>query len=400
MTIRLAGAALLLAACSLSAGESFDWPNFRGPAHNGQSKEAGWSTKWPADGPKQLWKANVGTGFASFAVANGKVYTLGNDKKDTDTVYCFDAEKGTEIWKKSYPCKLDPKYYAGGPSATPAVDGKFVYSMSKDGEVLCFDAEKGDIVWDKKFAEDLGAVRPDWGFGGSPLIDGDLLVLNIGSFGLAVEKATGKVKWYSGKEKAGYATPVPYDANGKHAAIIFTAPGAVGVDLADGKELWRFAWPTQYGVNAADPILSGDKVFVASGYDTGSGLFKIEGAKATEVWKSKVMRTHMSGGVLIGEYVYGFDDTILKCVTLADGTEKWKADGFGKGSLIAADGKLLVLGDKGILAVVAADPAGYKEIAKAQVLGGLCWATPVLANGRVYCRNSDGNVVCLDVSGK
>src|SRR5689334_6433692 len=144
--VRSIGIAVLFFVCALGlrAGESFDWPNYRGPAHNGQSKETGWLTKWPADGPKPLWKAKVGSGFASFAVANGKVYTLGNTN-DADTVFCFDAEKGTEIWKKDYPCKLDPKYYQGGPSATPTVDGKYVYTLSKDGEVFCFDAEKGDV---------------------------------------------------------------------------------------------------------------------------------------------------------------------------------------------------------------------------------------------------------------
>src|SRR3954447_26373896 len=145
-----------------------DWPHWRGPALNGISKERGWSTSWPAEGPKQLWKASVGTGFSSFAVASGRVFTLGN-QKETDTVYCFDAENGNLIWKHSYACPLDPIYYEGGPGSTPSVDGERVYTLSKRAQLFCFEAATGKVLWERDLTKETGAQKPRWGFAGSPL---------------------------------------------------------------------------------------------------------------------------------------------------------------------------------------------------------------------------------------
>ena len=217
----LFGSTLLLTAA--------DWPNFRGPDHNGISKEAGWSSTWPTEGPKQLWKAKVGTGFASFAVAGGRAYTMGNTD-DTDNVFCFDATTGKEIWKHSYAAPLDPKYYEGGTSATPTVDGDRVYTVSKRGVVHCLDAAKGSVIWSKKLADDLGAKVPTWGFAGSVLIAEELAILNIGSAGAALDKKTGKVIWSSGADASGYSTPVPIKA-GNDAAVTLAIKQAVGKRL-------------------------------------------------------------------------------------------------------------------------------------------------------------------------
>src|SRR5712672_1496468 len=139
-----------------SAGVANDWPRWRGPDLNGISKETGWSTSWPQEGPKQLWKAAVGIGFSSVAVANGRVYTLGN-KNETDTAWCFDAETGREIWKHSYSCPLDPTYYEGGPGSTPTVDGGKVYTLSKHGQLFCFDAASGKVLWDHDLMVEVNA---------------------------------------------------------------------------------------------------------------------------------------------------------------------------------------------------------------------------------------------------
>lgn len=181
---------LVLLACAGLTGSANDWPRWRGPDSNGVSTEKGWTIDWPKEGPRQLWKASVGIGFSSVAVAQGRLFTLGN-REGTDVVYCFDAATGRELWKHSYPCPIDAKYYEGGPGATPTVDGDRVFTLSKRGHLFCFDAGTGRIVWKKNLMEELGVTKPEWGFAGSPLVEGNLLILNVGGAGTAIRQSRG-----------------------------------------------------------------------------------------------------------------------------------------------------------------------------------------------------------------
>jgi len=379
--------------------EAADWYRWRGPSLDGISKEDGWSTSWPKEGPKQLWKANVGTGFSSVSVSKGRVFTMGNDGKQ-DTVFCFDEETGNPLWKYSYASPLDPKYYEGGPSATPTVDRERVYTLSKRGLLNCLNAADGQVIWSKDLVAELGAKIPTWGFSGSPLVTGNLVIVNVGSAGTALDKATGKVVWSSGKGEAGYSTPVLFTEASIRYVALFLADAVAAFNVTDGKEIWRHTWRTEYDVNAADPIVRDDKVFISSGYDRGGALLKITDRKPSVVWENKNMRNHFNSCVLIGRNLYGFDESEFKCVDLNSGEVKWKQGGLGKGSLMAADGKLIVLSEKGELVIADASPEAFKPLARAQVLGGKCWSTPVLSNGRIYCRNAKGDLVCVDVSAK
>lgn len=376
-----------------------DWPCFRGPDHNGISKETGWSVNWPAGGPKILWKAKVGIGFASLVVSAGRVYTTGN-AKDTDTVFCFDANTGAEVWNYSYPAKLDPKYYEGGPSATPTVDGDRVFTLSKQGVVHGLDAAKGTLIWSKNLMEELKAKMPTWGFASSVLIDGDLAIVNVGALGTALDKATGKVVWSSGDNEAGYATAVPLEAGGRRAVALAIKEDVVALGVKDGKELWRFPWKTSYDVNAADPVFDGSKVFISSGYNHGGGLFDVSAQPVKKIWENKNMRNQFNSSIFWQGHIYGVDDNQLRCLAFDTGDVKWTEKSVGKGSLMLADGKLIVLSEKGELMVAEASAAAFKPISRAQVLGGKCWTTPVLANGKIYCRNAAGDVAAVDVSGK
>jgi outer membrane protein assembly factor BamB len=390
---------LFLFATGLFSANAIDWYRWRGPDLNGISKEKNWEKEWPADGPKRLWKANVGMGFSSLTVSKGRVYTSGNSN-DVDTIFCLDANTGKEIWKHSYDSPLDPKYYEGGTSATPTVDGDKVYSISKRGDLFCLDAAKGKVIWNKSLTNEFGVEIPTWGFAGSPLIEGHMLILNVGSAGVALDKKTGKVIWTSGTSVSGYSTPVPFNS-GKERAILLCLTEDVGAfRLKDGKELWRYPWKTRYDVNAAEPIISGDKVFISSGYDHGAMLLKIVGNKPELVWENKNMRNHINSSVLLNGFVYGPNEVELACVDLETGEKKWGEKSFGKGSLMMADGKLIALSDKGELMIVEPSPEKFTAISRAQVIGGKCWTTPVLSNAKIYCRNAKGDVVCIDVSEK
>jgi len=386
-----------------------DWPNWRGPDHNGISQETGWSTQWPADGPKQLWQASVGTGFSSIAVAQGRAYTMGNHASATqtnDTIFCFDAVTGRPIWQVTYPTSLGDLYYEGGPSATPTVEGDRVYTISKEGMVYCLDAAKGTVVWTNNPATELGAAFPRWGYASSALVQGNLLIFNVGDCGVALDKASGKIVWNTGKGAPGYASAVPCLFSGTPAVAIFSSGGAYGVETKSGRQLWMFPFKTFSDMNIADLIVSGNDVFMSADYNHGAALARVKDSTATQVWTDAGMCNHFNSCVLLDGFLYGIDGAagnagaLLKCLDFATGTEKWTYKGLGTGGLIAADHKLIVLSDKGELVVAPVSPQGFNPIARAQVLGGKCWTVPTLANGRIYCRNAKGDLVCLDVSGK
>lgn len=379
-----------------------DWPHWRGPASDGKSTEKSWTSDWSGNGPHILWKASVGTGFSSVSVANGRAYTMGN-ADDQDTVFCLDAKTGKPLWKQNYPAELGDKYFDGGTTGTPTVNGDHVFTLSRWGDVFCFEADSGNVVWNRNLAKEVGARVPGWGFGGSPTVHENLLVLNVGDAGMALDKSTGRTLWQSANKDPGYSTPLPYQEGGKWRVLLGSAKSYVAVDLQTGAEAWRMKWLTQYGLNAPDPIPENDRVFIASGYGKGGALLKISDQAAPEViWKSKAMGTQLNTAVLVNGYLYGLsgdagDTAPLNCVDFATGTEKWSYPNIGTGGLIEAAGKLIVTGSKGELFVFAASPDVPKVLARAQVLGGKCWTAPVLANGRIYCRNSRGDLVCVDV---
>src|SRR5688572_10291386 len=179
--------ATLGCAASLHAA---DWPQWRGPDRNGISPETKWSDAWPAAGPKVAWKAQVGLGYSSFVVAGGRAVTAGHaDEKDT--VFCFDVNTGKEVWKHSYPSDLGDKYFDGGTTGTPTIDGDRVFWLSRWGDTFCFNAADGKIIWTKNVQKETGARLPDWGFGAAPLVAGDKVILNVGDAGLALDKKTG-----------------------------------------------------------------------------------------------------------------------------------------------------------------------------------------------------------------
>ena len=372
-----------------AAGE---WPHWRGPNYDGISKETAWDPA-AVTAKKVAWEAQVGAGYSTVAVSNGKVYTAGNFDKITDAVTCLDAASGKQVWRHEYPEPLAPKFYSGGCSGTPTVaDGK-VYFASKSGKVFCLNADTGKVVWNKEF----GLKVPTWGFASSALIHGKAAIFNAGKAGVAYDKETGAVLWTSADSECGYATPVPYEQNGKKCLALFAKDTLTAVNADTGKMLWSYPWQTEHDINASDPIIVGSQAFITSGYGHGCAVIDFSGAEPKKVWENKNMRSQISGPVLIGGYLYGFDDNRLTCLDWKTGDAKWTEKSPKKGALMAAGDKLIVIGESGRLAIAEATPTAYKEIAAAQVVSGHCWAMPILADGRIYVRDADGHLVCLDV---
>ena len=378
-----------------------DWPHFRGPQHNGIAPNVRVPSRLSPDALSIAWKAQTGTGFSSLAIADGRLYTMGN-ADEQDVVFCLNARTGKELWTFKYPAPLDPNLYEGGPNATPTVDGDSVYTLSRRGEVFCFDARSGDVTWSKNVQQETGASIPGWGFSSSGFVHENLILFCVGPAGIALDKTTGEIVWQSGDEEAGYTTPVPFERGGKRYVLVTSGRYLSAVEAATGEKLWEYRWITRYGVNAADPIVEGDLVFISSGYGKGAALLRMTDDEPEELWRNKDLRNQLNSSVLIDDYLYGIDgdtnqDATLRCLDLQTGDVEWTEEGVGSGSLIAADGHLFVLSAKGKLGIVLASPDGFRPLAGAEILTGKCWTSPAIAGGRLYARNASGEVVCVEL---
>lgn len=381
-----------------------EWPQFLGPSRNGISSETGLAKSWATTGPKVLWRTPLGDGYSSVVISKGRGYTLFS-KGDDEFVICVDAKSGKEIWRvRSDSTFKDTN--GNGPRSTPAIHGEAVYALGARGKLHALNVKNGKSLWRHDLKKEFNSVGPsDGGYASSPLIEGEMLLIEAGGAGgnafVAFNKKSGQLIWKAESDSAGFSSPVAYTINGQRQIIFFSGDGAVAVAPENGKTLWRLPWKTSYNVNAALPLfVPPDKVFISSGYDVGATLLRLKNENGSmafeEIWKNKSMQNIFPTSILQGNYLYGFDRGTLKCMDVNTAEEKWKQRGFGVGSLIYADGHLIVLSDKGKLVLIEATPEGYKEKASAEILEGRCISVPALANGRLYLRNTK-ELVCVDL---
>lgn len=393
---------LALCLCLLPGAAAADWPQFRGPNRDGISPEAAVLKSWPGGGPRVFWKIPLGEGFSQVVAVNGRLYVLYGLEED-EVAASLDARTGKQLWR----VRLDRKYRSdqgNGPRSTPLVDGDLVYVLSASGQLAALKAANGQTVWRHDLPGEFGAGVPDWGISTSPLVEGNLLIVNVGGSNnrsvMAFDKATGKAVWSSQSDGAGYSAPIAITVGGVRQIIVFTAGAVVSLTPREGKLLWRVPWRTSYDVNAATPIFfPPDKLFISSGYDTGAALFQIKVAgsqvSAEEVWRNRSMKNQFSSSIFHNGTLYGFDNGTLKAIDAATGAEQWKQRGLGHGSLILAGGKLVVFSESGTLALLEATPDEYQQLGAIRVLEGKCWTAPTLADGRLYLRNEE-HLIALD----
>ncbi len=395
-----------------------DWPQYRGRLGDGKSSETISTLEWPADGPQQLWKSPTPLGFSSFAVANGRAFTLvardGEGGKKVETCLALDADSGAKLWSVTLGVS-DYEHDGGnsgaadnrggdGPRSTPTTDGERVFVYDAHLVLTCLNAASGDLIWKRDIGKEFAGRNIKWFNATSPLLDGETLYVGGGGAGqsfLAFDRSTGDEVWKSGDELITHATPCLTTINKSKQIVFFVQSGLVAVDAESGKELWRSKFP--YSVStAASPVSDGNTVYCSAGYGVGAGLFRITGnPQADELWfKSNELMNHWSTPIVHDGHLYGifefkkYGKAPLQCVELATGEIKWSERGFGPGNCILVGDKLVVLSDTGELVVAEASPAKYVELGRVKAVNGKCWSTPAYSDGRVFVRSTE-EAACL-----
>jgi outer membrane protein assembly factor BamB len=388
-----------------------DWPQFLGPNRNGISDETGLLNEWPAGGPKEVWRAPGGVGMSAVVISGGMACTLAQ-ADEQQILLALDAKTGQQKWRTT----IVPEFrnqMGNGPRATPAIADGAAFVFTGDGTLARVELASGDLTWKvPTFGRFPGKVA-DYGMACSPVVWGDTVIVTIGAAGATVaafDVKSGETRWEFGKqEPAGYSSPAVLSVGGREQLVAFTGASVYGLSKT-GQRLWFYPYVTDYDCNIATPLLVDGKVFVSAGENHGSTLLSLiavaDRYRPSVAWESvgtgSVLRNEWQTSIYMNGYIYGFDNvgsagpvTHLTCVNPRTGKVAWQEARFGKGNLIAADGKLFMSTMKGELVVAKASPAGYQEIGRQQVIETTRQA-PSLSNGLLYLRD-DAEIVCLNI---
>ncbi len=382
------------------AASAHDVLEYRGPRRDGIVDGVKLSRDWTEHPPKLVWRQPVGAGYAAFVVAGSLAITI-EQRRDKEAIVAYDFDTGQEQWIFDYPALFSETLGGDGPRATPTIHEDRVYSLGATGVLACVEAASGRLVWKVNVLEENGAGNLDWAMSGSPLVHGNVVLVNAGNQRgtpesraiVAYDLATGKRAWAAGEAKAGYASPMLANVAGAQQIIVFDGVGLAGFDATAHAELWREGWKSQFDINAAQPVVVGDdRVLITSA--AGAALVHVSvddaGKWTTEiVWKNNKLKSYYGCPIIYQGHVYGIDETLLACLDLASGRQLWKArsGNYGHGQLLLCGDLLVVLAETGELALVEATPERFHELGRIQAIEGKTWNNPTLCGSRILVRN-------------
>jgi outer membrane protein assembly factor BamB len=428
-----------------SSGESgktgSDWPCFLGPLGTSVSTEKGIITPWPKEGLKIVWHMKTGTGYSAPTISKGKLFLFDRHGKKA-RLSCFNSKTGEFNWKFEYPTDYKDKYsYNNGPRCCPVIDEDRVYIFGPEGLLHCVKFDDGKPVWKVDTREEFNVIQNFFGVGSTPVIEGDLLIVQVGgspegskardfadlkgngSGVVAFDKKTGKVKYKISNELASYSSPVLATIKGRRWGFVFARGGLVAFEPKTGKIDFHFPWRAEdfESVNAANPVVIDDKVFITETYGPGSALLKVKPGGHDIVWDDskkdyvgkKSMQCHWMTPIVHDGYLYGssgrHETAVLRCIELATGKVMWSRPRLGRTSLLMVDGHFVCLSEQGPLLLLKVNPKKFDLVSHLEVtipgekeafLEYPCWAAPILSHGLMYVRG-EGRLVCLElIAGK
>jgi outer membrane protein assembly factor BamB len=388
-----------------------DFPRYRGAQGDGVVRGVRLATDWVTAPPRQVWRHPCGGGYAGFAVAGNVAVTI-EQRRAQEVVVCYDRASGSERWSYAYPALFHRSEPMGGdgPRATPTIHDGAVYSLGATGVLACLDGATGQERWRINILDDNEAANPAWAMSGSPLIVGDCVVVNpgidparnAGKSLAAYDRKTGKKIWAAQNRAAAYSSPQLATLAGKRQILVFDALGLAGADPSAGRELWSYPWETMMGMNISQPLVIGDdRVLISSEQSNGAAVLQVvadgAGFAVKEVWHNRSLASKFSNPVYHDGHIYSLNYGMLSCLAAPSGERCWKEKRYGHGQILLAGDVILVLSEKGELALVAADPAGYRELAHSAALDGKTWNTPALAGNQLFIRNHN-EMACYELA--
>ncbi len=422
-TLCLCISAVPVTQSAYTAASSSDWPQWRGPARDGLSKENGLLKQWPAGGPKLLWQVNdIGDGYSTPAVVGKRIYLMSNRGMDNEFVQALSTQNGKPVWTTRVGNVGNPNQNPPYPKArsTPTVDGNFIYALGSDGDLVCLEAKNGKIRWQKNLRKDFGGQPGEWAYAESPLVDGDVVVVTPGGKDatiVALNKKTGNTIWKSAVpdgDNAAYASAIVVNGGGRKQYVQSLTKGFVGVDAKTGQFLWRYKEVAKGPAQYFTPVARGDYVY-GGALGVGGGLVRLKpdtaGVATEQVYFIRGLPNGIGGAVLVGDHLYGTEvGQNLVAAEFTTGKVKWQDKSFGWASVAYADGHLYLHGINGDVALVEASPDAYRERGrftppaqpKKKQVGPYpegAFAYPVIAGGRLYIRDL-GTLWAYDIKQK
>lgn len=379
------------------AGTGADWPGFRGFNRDGAVRGVQIKTDWSTSPPVELWRRPIGPGWSSFAVRGGRLYTQeqrGND----EIVACYDVTTGKPVWRHRDAVRFYESVGGPGPRATPTLSNGRVYALGATGVMNVLDEGSGAVVWSRNAVSDTGAKIPGWGISGSPLVMGDLVIIAASGNLVAYELASGTPRWFGPKGGNSYSSPQLVTINGVAQIVLTTSDGVTSVSPTDGKLLWNYSWPSDTRIMQPATVADGELMISVGDGMGGNGVRRIavkqgqggEGTWTTEErWTSEDLVSSFNDFVIHKGHAFGFDYGTVACIDLTDGKRKWKGGRYGYGQLVLLPEQdvLLVLSEKGEVALVKATPDQFTELARIPAIEGKTWNHPVLAGDVLLVRN-------------
>jgi outer membrane protein assembly factor BamB len=388
-----------------------DWPQWRGPQRDGNSKESGLLKQWPAGGPKLLWQVNdIGDGYSTPVVVGNRIYVMSNRGMDNEFVQALSTKDGSVLWTTRVGNVGNPDQNPNYPKArsTPTVDGDLVYALGSDGDLACLEAKTGKLRWSRNIRKEFAGQPGEWAYAESPLVDGDAVIITPGGVQatmVALNKKTGALIWKTaipGGEPAGYASAIVVNAAGRKQYVQFLSKGIVSLDAKTGQFLWRYSEAAKGPAQYFTPVASGEYVY-GGALGIGGGMVRLKpdsnGVTAEQVYFIRGLPNGPGGAVKVGDHIYGTEvGRTLVAAEFTTGQVKWQNESLGLASIAAADGHLYLHGINGDVALVEATPEGYREKGRftppaqptkkqvGQFPEG-AFAYPVIANGTLYIRD-------------